>query len=71
MQISKSMINLFWRIWDADGFPYQRLGQAFYNHFKLGACDRTKPHGQKVDRLFNCPDHEARMIIREITDEAN
>lgn len=35
LQIERAAYEEFVRLWGLGGFDHQRLGQAFYNHFKL------------------------------------
>lgn len=35
LQIERAAYDEFLRLWDSGAFENQRLGQAFYNHFRL------------------------------------
>lgn len=69
MNISKTLYDEFEKLWNAGGFPHQRLGQAFFNHFDLHKMDRTKD--DTLDRLYNADNETAEKMISTMIDWSN
>lgn len=62
LQLEKRAYHEFLKLWRADKLRGQRLGQAFYNHFRLHRLvDQDQLRG-----LFNKDGDEAHKIIGQV-----
>lgn len=67
MLFSKSLVIEFNALFGAGHFPFQRYGQAFYNHFNL---HRTH-HSSEWHEIYNADDDKARSMISKYIDWDN
>jgi hypothetical protein len=67
MRFSKSLVDEFNALFRAGHFPFQRYGQAFYNHFSL----HKSNHGAEWHEIYNADDSKARSMIAKYIDGSN
>lgn len=63
VQFSKSLVDVFYRDFNNGLYPHQRLGQAFFNHFKL-----HKMNDNHLSNLYELDGDRARDMIASMTD---
>lgn len=68
MKISRSLVVNFYKKYNMGGYPYQRIGQAFYHHFELHKSEEWCGIG---NTLYEKDGDEARALIDELTDWEN
>ena len=64
LQFSADSVRIFFRMFGEGSFKGQRLGQAFYNHFKLY---RVANQGN-LCRLYESDGDKARGLIHQLFD---
>lgn len=62
LQLEKRAYQEFLKLWRADKFRGQRLGQAFYNHFRL----HRLANQEQLRNLFNLDGDAAHKVIGEV-----
>ncbi|HCN44734.1 MAG TPA: hypothetical protein DIT18_02945 [Pseudomonas sp.] len=62
MEIEQAAYQEFERLWNQGSFDQQRLGQAFYNHFRLHKLTSQSP----LHELYEAKGEQALRLISQL-----